>query len=84
VTQQCKVGRPQSKERNIAATVPPITFGVALAPRGVFDRKLLRLIWLTAVSGAAMMFTAQILKPLDQIASVLVAARRVAHVVPQP
>jgi O-antigen/teichoic acid export membrane protein len=41
-----------------------IACGVALAPSGVFDRGLRRLLGLTLVSGAAMMVTAQIAKPL--------------------
>jgi O-antigen/teichoic acid export membrane protein len=38
--------------------------GVALIPRGVFDRKLVRVIMLSLVSGAAMMITARIARPL--------------------
>ena len=41
-----------------------IACGVALAERGIFDRKLTRVILLALVSGAAMVLTAQIAKPL--------------------
>jgi len=41
-----------------------VAFAVALAPSGVFDGRLRRLILLTLVSGAAMVLAAQIVKPL--------------------
>jgi O-antigen/teichoic acid export membrane protein len=42
-----------------------IASGVALAPRGVFDRRLRRVILLALLSSAAMMLMAQIAKPLS-------------------
>lgn len=41
-----------------------VGFGIALAPSGVFDQRLRRLILLTLMSGAAMALTALIAKPL--------------------
>ena len=41
-----------------------IAFGVGLAPKGIFDRRLVRLMLLALASGAAMTLVALITKPL--------------------
>jgi O-antigen/teichoic acid export membrane protein len=46
-----------------------ISFGLVLAPNGIFDRKLRRLIWLTLASGAAMIVAAQVARPLGSLIS---------------
>jgi O-antigen/teichoic acid export membrane protein len=44
-----------------------IGFGIALVPKGIFDRKLTRLLFLTALAGAGMVVAAQIFNPLGPV-----------------
>jgi O-antigen/teichoic acid export membrane protein len=48
-------------------------FGIALVPKGVFDRKLWRSLWLAAVAGSAMAAAAFALRALNSFASAPIA-----------
>jgi O-antigen/teichoic acid export membrane protein len=50
-----------------------IGFGIALVPKGIFDRKLTRLLFLTALAGAGMVVAAQIFNPLGPVIAALLS-----------